>query len=163
MTDKVENFFITPLEAHFESQPTDGARDTILTDMDQYTPDDLNTAVEWLKRARQAQKTFPSPKECIKAIAAVVGGRRERQVIRGNEITSENYAVNALAFCAGMKTLPIIKEGEPQWDEWLAYWRWLECKWVLDLVYDRKSWTVPTEFPSQFDPRFNFLKLGKAA
>ena len=28
MTDKVENFFITPLEAHFESQPTEGGRIT---------------------------------------------------------------------------------------------------------------------------------------
>jgi hypothetical protein len=159
MSNKVEDFFITPLEAHFESQPTEGARDTILTDMEQYSGDDLSTAVEWLKRARQAQKTFPSPKECIKAIAAVVGGRSERAVIRGTEIDASNYAINALAFCAGMKELPIIKEGEPQWDEWLAYWRWLECKWVLDLVYDRKSWTVPTQFPSQFDKRFNFLRI----
>ena len=163
MTNKVEDWFITPLEAHFESQPTDGARDTILTDMEPYNTDDLNTAVEWLKRARQAQKTFPSPKECIKAIAAVVGGRKERVVVRGTAIDASNYAANAVAFCAGMQELPVIKEGEPQWDEWHAYWQWLECWWVLDLVRDRKSWTVPTFYPSQFDPRFNFLKQAKAA
>lgn len=169
MSDKVENFFITPLEAHFESEPTEGGRQTILEDMEQYAPDDLETAVEWLKRARQAQKTFPSPKECIKAIKAVVGGRREGVVIGGGEINAKNYARNALAYAVshggkqGEVTVPIINEGEPQWDEWLAYFRWLEAKWALDLMYDRKTWTAPTQFPSQFDKRFNFIGRAKAA
>jgi hypothetical protein len=156
--NKVEDFFITPLEAYFESQPTEGARDTILNDMEQYASDDLNTAVEWLKRARQSQKTFPSPKECIKAIKAVVGGRTEKGVASYSVITAETYATAAVAFCAGMKEVPVIKEGDPQWDEWHAYWEWLGATWVLDLVRDRKSWTVPTQFPSQFDHRFTFLK-----
>lgn len=160
MTDKVENFFITPLEAHFESQPTDGGRETILEDMEQYSPEDLTTAVEWLKRARQAQKTFPSPKECIKAIKAVVGGRSEKQVTGYSTITATNYAASAKAYCAGMTHIPVIHHGEPQWDEWLAYWRWLGCMWVVHLVEGegRKSFTVPAHFPSQFDPRFNFMK-----
>jgi hypothetical protein len=155
---KVEDFFITPLEAYFEDQPTEGARDTILNDMDQYTADDLNTAVEWLKRARQSQKTFPSPKECIKAIKAVVGGRTERAVIRGEVIGHDNYAANAIAFTAGMREVPVIHIDTPQWEEWLAYWEWIGAKWVLDLVHDRKSWTVPAQFPSAFDQRFTFLK-----
>lgn len=154
---KVEDFFITPLEAHFESQPTEGARETILSDFDQYSADDLNTAVEWLKRARQSQKTFPSPKECLKAIKAVVGGRQERKVIKGTVIDGTNYAINAVAFCAGQKDIPIIKKDEPQWDEWLAYWEWLGAHWLLDLVRDRDSWTVPTYFPEQFDPRFRMV------
>lgn len=164
MSNKVEDFFITPLEAHFESQPTEGGRATILEDMEQYAPEDLSTAVEWLKRARQAQKTFPSPKECIKAIKAVVGGRRENVTIGGGEIGSKNYATNALAYImahggkADVVSVPIINEGEPQWDEWLAYFQWLGAKWALDLMYDRKTWTVPTQFPSQFDPRFNFMR-----
>ena len=165
MSQKVENFFITPLEAHFESQPTDGGRVTILDDMDAYSPEDLTTAVEWLKRARQAQKTFPSPKECIKAIKAVVGGRNEKQVTGYSTITATNYAASAKAYCAGMQQIPVIHFGEPQWDEWLAYWRWLGCMWVVHLVEGegRKSFTVPTHFPRQFDPRFQFIKPMKAA
>lgn len=165
MSQKVENFFITPLEAHFESQPTDGGRVTILDDMDAYSPEDLTTAVEWLKRARQAQKTFPSPKECIKAIKAVVGGRNEKQVTGYSTITATNYAASAKAYCAGMQQIPVIHFGEPQWDEWLAYWRWLGCMWVVHLVEGegRKSFTVPTHFPSQFDPRFQFIKPIRAA
>ena len=56
--------------------------------------------------------------------------------------------------------VPVIRQGEPQWDEWLAYWRWLGCMWVVHLVEGegRKSFTVPTHFPSQFDPRFSFIK-----
>lgn len=163
MSQKVEDFFITPLEAHFESQPTDGGRATIIEDMEQYSSQDLTTAVEWLKRARQAQKTFPSPKECIKAIKAVVGGRNEKQVAQNSVITAETYARCAQAYCAGMTTIPVIHEGEPQWDEWLAYWRWLGCRWLTHLVEGegRKSFTVPTHWPSQFDPRFQFM--GKAA
>jgi len=165
MSQKVENFFITPLEAHFESQPTDGGRVTILDDMDAYSPEDLTTAVEWLKRARQAQKTFPSPKECIKAIKAVVGGRTDKQVASYSTITARNYAASAVAYCAGMQKIPVIHFGEPQWDEWLAYWRWLGCLWVVHLVEGegRKSFTVPTQFPSQFDPRFQFMNMKAAA
>lgn len=166
MTDKVENFFITPLEAHFESQPTEGGRETIIEDMEQYTPEDLTMAVEWLKRARQAQKTFPSPKECIKAIKAVVGGRSEKgQVASYSTITAGTYAASCVQFCRGMETLPTIREGEPQWDEWHAYWDWLGVKWIPRLIAGegRKTWTVPTHFPNQFDPRFQFMKTERRA
>lgn len=166
MTDKVETFFITPLEAHFESQPTDGGRVTILEDMDAYSPEDLTTAVEWLKRARQAQKTFPSPKECIKAIKAVVGGRNEKQATGYSTITAQTYGKSCVAYCAGMTQIPVIHKDEAQWDEWHAYWAWLGVKWIPELIAmeQRKVWTVPTYFPSQFDPRFSFIKpMQKAA
>lgn len=169
MSDKVENFFITPLEAHFESQPTEGGRETILEDMEQYSPEDLTTAVEWLKRARQAQKTFPSPKECIKAIKAVVGGRNESQPVSHGTIDARNYAAMALQYSKSRgltDNVPVIRKDEPQWDEWMAYWRWLGCDWVVHLVEGegRKSFTVPTHFPSQFDPRFQFMNIkAKAA
>jgi hypothetical protein len=160
---KVEDWFITPLEAHFESQPTEGGRETIINDMEEYATEDLTTAVEWLKRARQSVKTFPSPKECIKAIKAVVGGRTERAVIRGTDIDATNYASNAVAFCAGLQKVPVIQEGTPQWDEWIVYWEWLGVRWLLAIVRDRKSWTVPSEFPGTFDPRFNATQRAKAA
>lgn len=157
MTNKVEDWFITPLEAHFESQPTEGARETILSDMELYAAADLETAVEWLKRARQSQKTFPSPKECIKAIKAVVGGRTDRVIVKGSQITAETYAANAVAFCAGLREIPVVHDTDPQWEEWLAYWEWLGVRWLLAIVRERKSWTVPSTFPSTFDPRFVFV------
>ena len=166
MTDKVETFFITPLEAHFESQPTEGGRETILEDMEAYSPEDLTTAVEWLKRARQAQKTFPSPKECIKAIKAVVGGRSDKPGVSYSTITSKTYAQSCIAYCAGMKEIPVIRKDEPQWDEWHAYWAWLGMRWIPELIAmeQRKVWTVPTNFPNQFDPRFQFIRqLERAA
>ena len=132
--NKVEEFFITPMEAHFEAVPKDGPRETILSDLADYSSDDLFEAAEWLKRARQAQSTFPSPKECIKAIKAVVGGRTDKQVASYSTITARNYAASAVAYCAGMQKIPVIHFGEPQWDEWLAYWRWLGCLWVVHLV-----------------------------
>ncbi len=160
MTDKVETFFITPLEAHFENQPTEGGRETILEDMEKYSPEDLTTAVEWLKRARQSQKTFPSPKECIKAIKAVVGGRSDKQVASYSTITPLPYAASCVQFCKGMEKIPTIYQGEPQWDEWHAYWQWLGVTWIPWLIAseNRKVWTVPTQFPSQFDHRFSFIK-----
>ncbi len=163
MSSKVEDYFIAPMIAHFESEPTDGGRVTINDDMAEYAPEDLTQAVEWLKRARQSVKTFPSPKECIKAIKAVVGGRSKNEVGSfGNyQITSKTYGQEAARFCAGMKDVPIIHEKTPQWDEWHAYWKWLGASWLLKLVYDRTSWTVPTEFPAQFDPRW--LAAGKRA
>ncbi len=45
MTAKVEDYFITPLEAHFESQPTEGQRETILSDMEPFSEEALNDAV----------------------------------------------------------------------------------------------------------------------
>lgn len=164
MSQKVEDYFIQPMVAHFESEPTEGVRETLLNDMEEYAAEDLMTAVAWLKRARQSVKTFPSPKECIKAIKAVVGGRSKTAV--GNygrvQITAQTYGEACSQFCAGMEKVPVIVEGTPQWEAWHAYWKWLGAKWLLDLVRDRKSWTVPTEFPSMFDPRFG-SKLTKAA
>lgn len=158
MSNKVEDFFIAPLEAHFESVPTDGSRETILEDFEQYAPDDLNEAVELLKRTRQAQKTFPSPKECIKAIKVIVGGRRQTPVIRGGAIDASNYATNAHAYIVDRgitKDVPVIKKDTAQWHEWIDYYRWLGVHWILADLDTRDSWTVPTLFPSQFDPRFN--------
>jgi len=157
MSNKVEDFFITPLEAHFEAIPKDGPRDTILTDLEQYAPDDLMEAAEWLKRALQAQTTFPSPKECIKAIKAVVGGRSLVPTGGMNAITHQTYGAVAAAYAKNQyrDRAPVIAEGSPEWDEWLAYFEWLGMgRWVFAAMSDKKQWTVPAYFPRDFDPRF---------
>lgn len=157
MTDKVETFFITPLEAHFESQPTEGGRETIIEDMEQYAPEDLTTAVEWLKRARQAQKTFPSPKECIKAIKAVVGGRSPVATGGYGAITKDTYGEAAMNFARARfrENAPMIAEGQPEWEEWIVYFEWLGMgSWIFAAMSDAKRWTVPSYFPHDFDARF---------
>lgn len=152
---KVDDWFITPLEAHFEAQPTDGGRITILDDMDAYSTDQLEAAVEWLKRNRQSVKTFPSPKECLRAVGAVAAApEAHRALSTQGQITAQNYAACAVASLGSRKEAPIIKKGSPQWDEWMEYFDWLGCKWILDLVYDRETWTVPSQFPGDFDRRF---------
>jgi hypothetical protein len=159
--NKVEEFFLTPMEAYFEAIPKDGPRETILTDLDQYAADDLMEAAEWLKRARQAQSTFPSPKECIKAIKAVVGGRSLTPTGGYGAITKDNYGAAASAFARNRfkEQAPVIAEGSPEWDEWLAYFEWLGMgSWVFAMMSDKKTWTVPSYFPHDFDPRFVMLK-----
>lgn len=164
MSNKVADWFITPLEAHFEAQPTDGGRITILDDMEGYSVDQLKAAVEWLKRNRQSVKTFPSPKECLKAITAVAASPRAVEAMsRAGRITRETYAECALAYNAGRTEVPVVKREDPEWAEWQAYWNWLGCDWLIALTHDRDSWTVPAHFPSQFDPRFNSSKAKRAA
>lgn len=155
--NKVEEFFITPMEAHFEAVPKDGPRETILSDLADYTSDDLFEAAEWLKRARQAQSTFPSPKECIKAIKAVVGGRSP--VVTGGygAITKDTYGEAAVNFARARfrENAPMIAEGQPEWEEWIAYFEWLGMgSWIFAAMSDAKRWTVPSYFPHDFDARF---------
>jgi hypothetical protein len=164
MSSKVEDWFITPLEAHFEAQPTDGGRITILDDLEPYSTDELGAAVEWLKRGRQSVKTFPSPKECLKAIAAVAGKAKARELAAsGGRITAENYGECAVAYNAGRDKVPVIERGTPQWDEWVAYYEWLGVRWILSLIAERDKWTVPAHFPSDFDPRFRMQAKARAA
>lgn len=160
---KVDEWFITPLEAHFEAQPTDGGRITILEDLEPYSTDELAAAVEWLKRGRQSVKTFPSPKECLKAISAVAGKTKAAALVAsGGRITAETYAECALAYNAGRNDVPVIEKGTQQWDEWVAYYQWLGVRWILDLIEEREKWTVPAYFPSDFDPRFSMARVRAA-
>lgn len=153
---KVEDWFVTPLEAHFEAQPTEGGRITILDDMDAYGTDELAAAVEWLKRNRQSVKTFPSPKECLRAIRAVAGNAKAIAAsTHGQRITAENYADCAIAFVAGRDPF-LIEIDTPQWDEWIGYLEWLGVRWMLDIItlQKREKWTVPAKWPHEFDRRF---------
>lgn len=157
MSNKVEDFFITPMEAHFEAIPKDGPRATIIEDLDEYSPDDLMEAAEWLKRARQAQSTFPSPKECIKAIKAVVGGRSSVATGGYGAITKDTYGRAAEAYAKNRfrDRAPVIVEDTPEWAEWQAYFEWLGMgRWIFAHMNDAKRWTVPSYFPHDFDPRF---------
>lgn len=162
---KVDDWFITPLEAHFEAQPTEGGRHTILADLEDYTPEQLEAAVEWLKRSRQSVKTFPSPKECLRAMAAIAS--RPQSVVRAMDgrITRENYASCAVAFNAGRKEPPVIEAGTPQWDAWIEYFEWLGVHWMLRIIHgeDRKKWTVPTRWPHEFDGRYATSGHSRAA
>jgi hypothetical protein len=157
MSNKVIDFFITPMEAHFEAVPKDGPRETIISDLEQYASDDLMQAAEWLKRARQAQSTFPSPKECIKAIKAVVGGRSNVATGGYGAITKETYGAAAAAFAKNRfkEQAPVIAEGSAEWEEWTAYFEWLGMgRWIFAAMNDAKTWTVPSYFPRDFDGRF---------
>lgn len=154
---KVEDWFITPLEAHFEAQPTEGGRMTILDDMEEYSTDELAAAVEWLKRNRQSVKTFPSPKECLRAIKSVAGNTRAVAMSRSrHRITAENYAASAVAFASGVKDPPLIEKGSLQWDDWIAYLEWLGVNWMLAIILGekREKWTFPSQWPHEFDPRY---------
>ncbi len=155
--NKVEEFFITPMEAHFEAVPKDGPRETILSDLADYSSYDLFEAAEWLKRARQAQSTFPSPKECIKAIKAVVGGRSPVATGGYGAITKDTYGEAAMNFARARfrENAPMIAEGQPEWEEWIVYFEWLGMgSWIFAAMSDAKRWTVPSYFPHDFDARF---------
>lgn len=159
MTRKVEDFFITPLEEHFESQPTEGQRNTILSDMADHTDDVLNDAVEWLKRARQSAKTFPSPKECNKAIAAVLEDRKRPRMEDAPTFSeSLTYGQKCKSWAATMKRAVIVHKGTHQWTEWLIYFHAIENEMMLTMMRERESFTLPTQVPSMFDPKYDWAK-----
>ncbi len=152
MTAKVEDYFITPLEAHFESQPTEGQRATILEDMEPYSDTVLADAVEWLKRSRQSAKTFPSPKECNKAIAAVRAVAVVPESSVGQPSPSGTYSERIAAWVKSVKTCEVIEKGTVQWEEWEAYFNSIGATLQLGFMETREKWTVPTKVPQMFDP-----------
>ncbi len=156
MTQKVEDYFITPLEAHFESQPTEGQRETILEDMEPFSEEALNDAVEWLKRSRQSAKTFPSPKECNKAITAVTTIIAATSDLTKPQMASGmTYGQMLAVWVAQKRGAVIINRGSMEWDEWHTYFRSIDQKFQLDMMREEslKAWTVPTRLPQEFDAR----------
>lgn len=157
MTDKVSDYFLTPLEAHFESQPTEGQRETILVDMEQYTPEQLNAAVEWLKRSRQSAKTFPPPKECLRAIDAVkfMASQPQRSRI---DVHGNSYGDKLRSWLTGGgKAVPIFKNTH-EWTEWEIYFLATGNVVQSPIMAGKESWTVPTALPSQFDRDYDWSK-----
>lgn len=159
-TRKVEDYFITPLEAHFESQPTEGQRETILEDMQAYSEEQLHEAVEWLKRARQSAKTFPAPKECLKAISEVEKAKAYTAPISGRPEFHDDlsYGEKLRLWMEGVrpKFCPVIKKGTNEWTEWEIYFLAMGNSVQYPIMRMRDSWTVPTILPSQFDPGFDW-------
>lgn len=158
---KVEDFFITPLEAHFESQPTEGQRDTILADMDQFSPEILTDAVEWLKRARQAAKTFPSPKECNKALSAVTAvalTRKSSQEVSRSFGSGMSYGQKLREWVAAKGPARIIHKGTHEWREWCIYFLATDNVVQYPIMRTRESWTVPTLIPAEFDSAYVWEK-----
>lgn len=158
MSHRVDEFFITPLESHFESQPTEGQRATILEDLHEFTAEQLFEAVEWLKRSRQSAKTFPAPKECLKAIQAVLSGA-------GRSLTSRPEADFTGAVTYGQKLKAwveakggavAIKCDSHEWTEWEIYFLATGNKVQYPLMDAKAEWTVPTLLPQQFDPNYDW-------
>lgn len=157
---KVEDYFITPLEAHFESQPTEGQRETILTDMEQYSEEVLNEAVEWLKRARQSAKTFPAPKECIKAVTAVQEAIPVKRGSRPSFDPGSSFGAKLRVWMTQMqsKSYPVIHKGTHEWTEWEIYFLATENTIQYPYMRSKESWTVPALLPVQFDPKYDWSK-----
>lgn len=38
-----------------------------------------------------------------------------------------------------------------EWTAWMAYWKAVGARATLEIVKDRQSWTVPNNFPWEFD------------
>lgn len=160
MTAKVEDFFITPLESHFESQPTEGGRETILVDMEPHTTEVLNDAVEWLKRNRQAQKTFPTPKECNRAVSAVMNDAKAIAVAKAFDATGGTYGDKLIRWVAdGGRAYVIDKNRDVhQWREWEIYFLATENKVQYPIMLNRPQWTVPAPVPSALDRDYDWNK-----
>lgn len=157
-TSRVENYFLVPLEQHYEKQPKVGVRLTISQELSSFSEDVLTKAVAWLKTNRKAM-TFPSPAECVQA--ADVASRSGNAVKVADGITGKNYGAKVAEYAkaSGARDFPVITKWADadkttftdQWAAWDAYWRQIGAKLPLDLTADRESWTVPTADPSEFD------------
>lgn len=70
-------------------------------------------------------------------------------------ISGKIYTKTAAAYvkAASIKDPPIIMRGTAQWDAWEVYWGqigWTARHWMIDS--SRQAWTVPTNWPAEFDP-----------
>lgn len=156
MSNKVEDFFIAPLESHFESIPNGGPRDVLLTDMEEYDADVLNATVEWLKRNRQSQKTFPSPKECRTAVKAILADQHARNAAAKFTGDGKTYGEKLRQWVATVNRAVEIKKGTFEWSEWEIYFRATRNVVQWPEMERREAWTVPTRTPSEFDPNYNW-------
>lgn len=49
----------------------------------------------------------------------------------------------------------VIKRDTEQWGAWELYFHQFNVEWALGLISGKASWTVPSEYPQQFDARFD--------
>lgn len=152
MTERVETWFLEPLEKHYETKPKVGARTTILQELARYTETTLGKAQNWLKVNRKAQ-TFPSPAECIAAckqfeVLAIAG----QQDVEGG-----TYAQRISAFAAARpKTAvyPSFDDETPEFRAWHRYWVAKNERNMISMtagIAAKKKWTFPTRWPWEFD------------
>lgn len=153
----VEAFFIEPLKRYFEKDPKDGVEEHIVKTLDGTEPRLLELAVEWIKSNRQTQSSFPSPKECIAAVDAVKSeDRRPQGRAEFHDDMSYGAKLNAFLEDTKAKAFPVIKKGTNEWTEWEIYFLSMGNTVQYPVMMMRDSWTVPTLFPSQFDPGFDW-------
>lgn len=155
----VEAYFIEPLKAYFEKDPKDGAEAFIVEKLDGSAPNLLDAAVEWIKANRQAQSSFPSPKECFAAIEAV-RPRVERPLATAEFNPSMSYGDKLKAWMTKLqaKSYPVIHKGTHEWTEWEIYFLATENKVQYPLMRNKETWTVPALLPVQFDPKYDWAK-----
>ncbi len=158
----VEAFFIEPLKRYFEKDPKDGAEEHIVKTLEGTEPRVLEAAVEWIKSNRQAQSSFPSPKECFAAVQAV-GSAEKRSEARSAFHDDMSYGQKLKAFMESSKrdNYPVIQKGTPEWAEWEIYFLAMDNQVQYPIMRSRDSWTVPSRLPSQFDPGYDWNRGDK--
>lgn len=49
----------------------------------------------------------------------------------------------------------IVHENSEPWKLWMLYFHQFQMKWIFPLIEGKRTWTVPTLHPGDFDNRFN--------
>lgn len=158
----VEAYFLEPLKAYFEKDPKDGAESFIIEKLEGTEVRVLEAAVEWIKANRQAQTSFPSPKECFAAVASVAEKvSRPSGPVSYSSGATYGEKLNAWMERKNAKSYPVIKKGTPEWIEWEIYFLATENKVQYPVMQGKDRWTVPTVMPSMFDDKYDWNKGDK--
>lgn len=151
----VEDFLIAPLIEHFEAEPTDGIRNTLIEDYDDHSGEVLFAAVEYLKRNLLSKKGFPAPRRISEAIKACDVYRSQKGALSTGHITAENFLERQQEFAkANPKKIVSIEKGSFEWGAWEEYLHWLGQDFVLNLMNQYTKWGVVTRIPAEFDPSY---------
>ncbi len=148
----VEDFLIEPLIAHFENEPTDGIRNTLIEDFEEAESDTLFATVEFLKRNLLTKKSFPAPRKINEAFKAV---KYAPKIGSGNmgHINAENFTQLQAEYAAMNKgRIQTIEKGGIEWQWWQDYLRNHVGQFYLaNLMEQYTKWGVVTRHPSEFD------------
>lgn len=155
----VEAYFLEPLKAYFEKDPKDGAESFIVERLEGTDVRVLEAAVDWIKANRQAQTSFPSPKECFAAVVAageeLSKPRLEDAPKFGSDLT---YGQKAKSWAATMKRNALVHRGTHEYTEWQIYYLATGNRFFFDLMLTHDSWTTPTVVPQQFDDSYDWSR-----
>lgn len=155
----VEAYLIEPLKAYFEKEPKAGFEAHIVEKLEGTDPRVLERAVEWIKSNRQAQSSFPSPKECFAAVEAAKG-IDELSDAKGQVQFAEGmtYGDKLKLWAEKVKRAQVIKKGSFEWREWEIYFLSTGNAVQYPVMKSRDVWTVPTKVPEQFDRNYDWAK-----